>query len=130
MGQPTGDKEHTLEYWGKVRELMQLQSNSSELRQVATVVKRQTDGVRSLQIDGVDHDLYVASLAVAQYQDKLLKATEDAGYNLAALRANADLKKTYSDACQQIAAAIAHLKALQPTLSARYGVQFPAIEDK
>lgn len=130
LGPLTGDKEHTLEYWGKVREVMQLKSNSSELRQVAAVVQRQTDAVRSLHIDAVDKDLYVAALAVSQYQDKLLKATEAAGYNPAALRSDPDLKKTYTDSCQQIAAAITRLKGLQPTLSARYGVQFPLIEDK
>lgn len=130
VGPPTGDKEHTLEYWGKVREVMLLKTTSSEMRQVASVVQRQTDSVRRLQIDGVDHDLYVAALAVAQYQDKLLKAAEDAGYNRDSLVKDPILRKTYTDACQQIAAAVARLKALQPVLTTRYGVPFAPIEDK
>ena len=130
VGPPVGEKNHTLEYWGKVRDVMQLKSTSPEMRQVAAVVQRQADTVRKLQTDDVDHDLYVAALAVAQSQEKLLKAAEAAGYSPAALRADPDLKKSYSSACQQIAAATAYLKALQPKLSARYGVPFPPIEDK
>jgi hypothetical protein len=129
LGPPTGEKNHTLEYWGKVREVMQLKSTSPDMRQVAAVVKRQADTVRKLQTDDVDHDLYVAALSIAQCQDKLLMAAETAGYSPAALRADPDLKKSYSSACQQIAAATAYLKALQPKLSARYGVPFPPIED-
>jgi hypothetical protein len=129
VGPPTGEKNHTLEYWGKVREVMQLKSTSSDMRQVAAVVQRQADTVRKLQTDDVDHDLYVAALSVAQSQDKLLKAADAAGYSPAALRADPDLKKSYSSACQQIAAATAYLKSLQPKLSARYGIPFPPIED-
>jgi hypothetical protein len=130
IGPPTGEKEPTLEYWNKVREVMRLKTTSSDMRQVAAIVQRQADAVRQLPIQGVDKDLYVAALAVAQNQDKELKTAEAAGYSPAALRADPELRKSYSDASQQVTAAITRLKALAPTLSARYGAPFAPIEDQ
>jgi len=131
VGPATGDKEHTLEYWGKVREVMSLKAaREDNMQQVAVIVRRQADTVRQLHIDGVDRDLYVAALAVAQYQDKLLKAADTASYNPASLRADPDLSKEYLDASQHVVAAKEALKVLRGKLSARYGVQFLPIEDK
>ncbi|HEV3386487.1 MAG TPA: hypothetical protein VG097_16810 [Gemmata sp.] len=131
VGPATGDKEHTLEYWGKVREVMsQKAARTDNMQQVAVMVRRQADTVRKLQLDGVDHDLYVAALAVAQYQDKVLKAADLASYNPASLRADPELSKEYLDASQHVAAAMEALKALRGKLSVRYGVQFPQIDDK
>lgn len=130
VGQKTGDKEHTLDYWGKVREVMRLKTTSSDMRQVAAIIQRQSDTIRQLPLVEVDKELYIAALAVAQCQDKELKAADAAGYSPSTLRADPELRKTYADAGQQVAAAIARLKALAPTLSARYGVAFPPIEDQ
>lgn len=130
-GPPTGDREHTLEYWGKVRDILRQKMTSSDmnLKQVAGIVRQQADTLRKLPVDGVDKDLFVAALAIAQSQEKMLAAADAAGYTPAALRADPELKKTYSDAGQQVTAAIARLKALHAKLSVRYGVTFPPIED-
>jgi hypothetical protein len=130
VGPPTGDKEHTLEYWGKVREAMRLQTTSPDMRQVAAVVRQEADMVRQLPVDGVDLDLVVAANAVAQCQEKMLAAASTANYNRALLRADPDLQHAYSEALQQTSAAITRLKALHSKLSARYGVTFAPIEDK
>lgn len=130
VGPPTGDKEHTLEYWGKMREVMRLKTASSDMKQVAAIVQRQADAVRQLPINGVDKELYVAALAVSQSQDKELKAAAAAGYSPSTLRADPELRKSYAEAGQQVAAGVARLKALAPTLSARYGAPFPPIEDQ
>ncbi|HEV3436325.1 MAG TPA: hypothetical protein VG122_03135 [Gemmata sp.] len=131
VGTPTGDKEHTLEYWGKVREVMRQKTPTPEMnmRQVATIVRQEADTLRKLPVDGVDRDLFVAALAVAQSQEKMLAAADTASYNPKALREDPELKKTYTEAGQQTTAAIARLKALHTLLSARYGVPFPPIED-
>jgi hypothetical protein len=129
-GRPPGDKEHTLEYWGKVREVMRQKTGSNDMQVVATMVRQQAETVRRLPIDGVDYELCVAACAVAQYQEKMLKAAQAASYNPASLRTDPALKKTYMDACQQIATAMVDLKALHTRLTARYGVTFPPIEDQ
>jgi hypothetical protein len=105
-------------------------SPDMHLKQVAALVSMQADSIRKLPLDGVDKDLYVAALSIAQSQEKMLAAAQSAGYSASALRADPELKKTYSEAGQQTTAAIARLKSLQPALSARYGVPFPPIEDK
>jgi hypothetical protein len=132
VGPPTGDREHTLEYWSKVRDVMRQRTTSPDmnLKQVAAMVRQEADALRKLPLDGVDKDLYVAALAVAQSQEKMLAAADQAGYSPASLRADPELKKAYSDAGQQTTAGITRLKALQATLSARYGVPFPPIDDK
>jgi hypothetical protein len=79
-GPPTGDKEQTLEYWGKVREALKLTYGPKDnLSQVASVVRRQAETVRRLSIDGVDRELYVAANSLAQHQERLLKTADDAG---------------------------------------------------
>jgi hypothetical protein len=132
VGPPTGDKEHTLEYWGQVREVMRQKTTSPDMnmRQVATLVRHQADTLRKLPLEEVDKELFVAALSVAQSQEKMLTAAEAANFNPASLRADTELRKTYSEAGQQIDAAIARLKALHTKLSARYGVTFPPIDDK
>jgi len=130
-GPQTGDKEHTLEYWGKVREVMRQKSGPSDnLQQVASLVRRQADTVRRLSIDGVDRELYETANTIAHYQEKQLKAADTASYNAASLRADPDLSKTYMDAGQHVTAAIEALKTLRSKLSARYGIPFPAVEEK
>ena len=129
-GRPPADKERTLEYWSKVRDVMRQKTSSNDMQAVATVVRQQAETVRRLPIDGVDYELYVGAIAVAQFQEKLLKAAETAGYSPASLRADPTLRKTYTDACQQVATATADLKALHTKLSTRYGVLFPPIEDQ
>ena len=130
IGPPTGDKDHTLEYWGKVREVMRLRSDGpSDLRQLSEAVRKQADTVRHLQIDGVDMELIVAANAVAQSQEKMLKVVDAANCNIANIRVDPELKTSYTSAGQQIATAMANLKALAPRLSARYKVTFPPIDD-
>jgi hypothetical protein len=128
-GPATGDKDRTLEYWDKVREVLQVKSTAVNMRAEAAIVQRQADAIRRLPIDGVDHDLYVAALQVAQNQDKMLKAADAAGFRPSALQGDPELKAAYSAACQQITSATAYLKSLQPVLSARYHVKFSPIED-
>jgi hypothetical protein len=129
-GPPTGDKEHTLEYWGKVREALRLTYGPNDnLSQVASVVRRQAETLRQLSIDGVDHELYVAANALAQHQEKLLKTAEDAGYNPITLRSDPVLQKIYLRESQQIITAEESVKALRDKLSSRYGVAFPAIDN-
>jgi hypothetical protein len=131
VGPATGDKDHTLEYWGKVREVMsQKAARTDTIQQVAVMVRRQADTVRRLSIDGVDKELYETANTIAHYQEKQLKAADAASYNPASLRADPEMSKAYVDAGQHVTAAMERLKALRGILSTRYGVQFPPIEDK
>lgn len=129
VGKATGDKDHTLEYWNKVREALRARSSSSDLRQLADIIRNQADTVRRLPSEGVDMDLVVAANAVAQSQEKMLKVADAAGYNLATIRGDQEMKNTYLGAGQQTTSRMEALKALAPTLSARYGANFPPIED-
>jgi len=130
-GPASGDKEHTLDYWGKVREVMsQKATRTDTMQQVAVMLRRQADTIRRLPIDGVDRELYETANTVAHYQEKQLKAADAASYNAASLRADPELSNTYKDAGMHLTAAVEALKALRGKLSARYGVQFPPIEDK
>jgi hypothetical protein len=131
VGPASGDKEHTLEYWGKVREVMSLKAARTDtIQQVAVMIRRQADTMRRLSIDGVDRELYETANTIAHYQEKQLKAADTASYNPAILKADPELSKTYIDAGQHVAATMEVLKALRGKLSARYGVQFQPIDEK
>ncbi len=129
VGPPSGEKDRTLDYWNQVRGAMREKSTATELRQVANVVRRQAETIRSLPIDGVDYDLYVSANAVAQSQEKMLTLAEKANYDLAVLRSDAELRKSYPEAGQHTSAAINKLKNLRATLSTRYGAEFLPLED-
>jgi hypothetical protein len=130
-GPPSGDKEHTLDYWSKVRAVMKQKSAQTDnLQQVSSMVEKQAVTIRQLSIDGVDRDLYVAANALAQHQEKVIEVASKAAYTPSMLRADPDLQKTYLRESQQIVAAEENLKALRAKLSARYGVTFPPLEEQ
>ncbi len=129
-GPATGDKDHTLEYWGKVREVLQLRTETqADLRRVSALVRKQADTIRRLPVDGVDTELVIAANAVAQSQEKQLKTADAADYSAKTIRLDPDLKREYVSAGQQTTSALANLKDLAAKLSARYRVSFPPIEE-
>jgi hypothetical protein len=127
-GAPAGDKDRTLEYWGKLRGAMVQQPRSSELRELTNVVRRQVSVVRTQTPDGVDPELLAAAAAFAKSQEKVIELAEVADFQIVGLQSSPQMKQAFGDANRQAVAATARLKALRSRLSARYGVTFPPLD--
>ena len=61
VGPATGDKDRTLEYWGKLRGVVGLQTKSDDLRALTNMVQKQVDLVRDQSTEGVDTELVAAA---------------------------------------------------------------------
>src|SRR5262245_11218025 len=127
-GPPLGERDKTLEYWGKLRGVMGERSKSDELRALTKIVQKQVDVIHNEPTEGVDTELVAAAAALAKAQEKVIEVAEIANYQLAGLRASPPAAKQFVEANQQAAAAAARVKALRAKLAARYGIAFPATE--
>jgi hypothetical protein len=126
-GAPTGDRDRTLEYWGKLRGVMGERTKSDNLRALTNIVQKQVDVVRNQPTEGVDAELVAAAEALAKSQEKVVELAEIADFRFEALRVP-QVAKEFARANQQAGAATARLKALRAKLSARYGVNFPPLD--
>jgi hypothetical protein len=127
-GPPTGDRDRTLEYWGKLRDILRTETRSNDLREVGAVVRHQAEAIRNLSPENVDVELVAAADALVRSQEQVLEAGELAGFNPVAIRGAPEVLRMYTEAGKRSAAATARLKNLGPTLAARYGVAFPALD--
>ena len=128
-GPPNGDANRTLEYWGKLREVMSQKSKADDLRALTNVVQKQSDTIRELPTEGVDPELVSAAQALEKCQDRVIEMAEIADFQMAGLRAAPTVAKEFVQSNQQAGAAAARLRSLHKKLSARYGVAFAAIEN-
>ncbi len=128
VGPATGDKDRTLEYWGKLRGVVGVQTKSDDLRALTSVVQKQVDFVRDQSTDGVDTELVAAAQALAKGQEKVIQMSEIADFRMEGLRASQVVAKEFWQANQQASAATNRLKALRAKLAARYGVAFTPLD--
>ena len=127
-GPPNGDKDRTLEYWGKLRGVLSHRSQSDDLRALTNLVQRQVDVIHSMPTDGVDPELVSAAQALAKCQEKVIEMAEIADFQMAGIRAAPAVAKEFVQSNQQAGAARARLTQLHSRLSARYGVAFVPFE--
>jgi hypothetical protein len=126
-GPPSGDRERTLEYWGKLRGVIGERSKSDSLQALTNIVQKQVDMVRNEPTEAVDTELVAAAEALAKSQEKVIELAAIADYRFEALRVP-QVAKEFAQANQQASAATARLKSLRAKLSARYGVNFPPLD--
>ena len=127
-GPPAGDKDRTLEYWGKLREAMTPRAKADGLRALTGEVRRQVEAVRNQPVAGVDSELLAAAEELARCQEKVIELAEIADFQIAGLQSSPQMKQAFGEANRQASAATARLKALRAKLSTRYGVSFPVLD--
>ena len=127
-GPPNGDKDRTLEYWGKLRGVLSQRSQSDDLRALTNLVQRQVDVINSLPTDGVDPELLSAAQALAKCQEKVIEMAEIADFQMAGIRAAPAVAKEFVQSNQQAGAARARLAQLHSRLNSRYGIAFVPFE--
>lgn len=127
-GPPNGDKDRTLEYWGKLHAVVSQRSKSDDLRVLANLVQKQVDVIRALPTEGVDPELVSAAQALAKCQERVIEMAEIADFQMVGIRAAPAVAKEFVQSNQQAGAARARLAQLHSRLSARYGVAFVPFE--
>lgn len=127
-GPATGDKDRTLEYWGKLRGVVGVQTKSDDLRALTSVIQKQVDFVRDQSTEGVDAELVAAAQALAKGQEKVIQMSEIADFRMEGLRISKAVSNEFWQANQQASAATTRLKALRAKLAARYGVAFSPLD--
>jgi hypothetical protein len=127
-GPPTGDRDHTLAYWGKLRGVLAERTKSDDLRSLTRMIQKQVDMVHNEPIEGVDLELVAVAQALARNQEKVIQQAELADYRMEGLRSSPDAAKQFSQANQQASAMTTRLKELRAKLAARYGVAFPPLD--
>ena len=127
-GPPNGDKDRTLEYWGKLRGVLSQRSQSDDLRALTNLVQKQVDVINALPTDGVDPELLSAAQALAKCQEKVIEMAEIADFQMAGIRAAPAVAKQFVQSNQQAGAARAQLAQLHSRLSSRYGAAFAPFE--
>lgn len=123
-GPPNGDRDSTLEYWGKLHGVMSVRSKSDDLRALTNIVQKQIDVIRETPTEGVDPELVAAAEALAKSQEKVIEVAEIADFQMAGLRASPVAAREFGLANQHASAAAARLAHLGPKLSSRYSVPF------
>ena len=118
----------TAAYWKQLRTISQERSKSDDMRVLADAINKQMTAIRALPSEGVDAELVRHAEAVAACHERMLAVVETAGYAVAALKQSSETRRSFMEAGRQTGEAQARLKALRPSLAARYGTDFPPLD--
>jgi hypothetical protein len=114
-------------YWQKVGTILAQKPANTDLRTMMQLVRTQTEALMELSPDGVDAELVAAVEELIKCEEEVIRVAEIAGNNSENLRMSQALSGLFSDANRKAADAKKKVKAMQNSLSARYGGGFASI---
>jgi hypothetical protein len=122
-----GEKDKTLAYWKKLKEIMERQPKADQYPEFVKESRRTVDDIRSLPAVGVDPELLEHAEALARYLDRFLSMVEFTKDNATVARRQPGFEKAIVESGQRAIDVSSQVRGLRGKLSYRYSVEFPAV---
>jgi hypothetical protein len=111
-------------YWQQVNGILSQKPNSTEMKDLSTMLQKQNDALGKLSTEGVDPELVSTVAELIQCEEKVIEVAATADNNPAVLQQNQIMAQSFDSATRKASEVRKKLKAMRSALNARCGSGF------